>query len=110
LKHEEKFRAMIGGYLDGVPTMEMSQTYGAKEDPVDILTVNLRQEKHAIDFYKQIYRKVMDNRQQLQYTAEVLEHEIRHIIKDEQEHVSEISQLLGVDVQEKIRQVAKAGV
>jgi rubrerythrin len=58
--------------------------------------VNLKGEKDAIDFYKQIYQKAMDNKKELQYEYETLEHELRHIIIDEQEHVSELSLLMGV--------------
>jgi len=94
-KHEEKFRNLIGNYLSGEPTMGIAETHRAK-DTKEILEVNLKNEKEAIDFYKQIYKKVTDNREELQYEFETLEHEIRHIIIDEQEHVSELSLLLGV--------------
>ena len=36
----------------------------------------------------------MDNKDQLPYALETLEHELRHIIIDEQEHVVELSRLL----------------
>jgi len=94
-KHEGMFRNLIGGYLGGEPTMGLAETHKA-EDTKDILEVNLKNEKEAIDFYKQIYKKVTDNREELQYEFETLEHDIRHIIIDEQEHVSELSLLLGV--------------
>lgn len=94
LEHEEKFREMIGAYLGGVPTMSLAETHDAK-DRTDILNVNLEDEKHAIDFYKQVYKKVLENRDDLQYEFETLEHELRHVIIDEQEHVSELTTLLG---------------
>jgi bacterioferritin (cytochrome b1) len=93
-EHEEKFRTLLGSYLGGVPTMEVEETYEAGELN-QILEINLNQEKKAIDFYKQIYRKAVENKDKLQYEYEMIEHEIRHIIKDEQEHVAELSQLLG---------------
>jgi bacterioferritin (cytochrome b1) len=94
-EHEDKFRGLIGGYLGGEPSMGMAETHRAK-DTNEILKVNLKGEKDAIDFYKQIYQKVMENKNDLQYEFETLEHEIRHVIIDEQEHVSELSQLLGI--------------
>ena len=53
-------------------------------------------DQSAIDFYKQIYRKVIESQKDLQYQFETLEHEIRHVIVDEQEHVVELSLLLGI--------------
>ena len=94
LKHEEKFRNLIGGYLGGEPAMGLAETHRAK-DVKKILEVNLKGEKEAIDFYKQIYRKVIESQRDLQYQFETLEHEIRHVIVDEQEHIVELSLLLG---------------
>jgi bacterioferritin (cytochrome b1) len=93
LKHEEMFRNLIGSYLGGEPSMSLAETHQAK-DIKKILEVNLKGEKDAIDFYKQIYRKVIDSQKSLQYEFETLEHEIRHVIVDEQEHVVELSLLL----------------
>ncbi|MCM8797749.1 MAG: ferritin-like domain-containing protein, partial [Candidatus Omnitrophica bacterium] len=94
-KHEAVFRNLIGSYLGGEPTMGLAQTHKAK-DIKGILEVNLGNEKEAIGFYKQIYKKIVDNKDKLQYEFESLEHEIRHVIIDEQEHVAELSLLLGV--------------
>ncbi len=93
-KHEEIFRNLIGSYLGGEPSMGLDKTYRANET-MEILEINLNGEKEAIDFYKQIYQKVNDNKKDLPYEFETLEHEIRHIIIDEQEHVVELSLLLG---------------
>lgn len=94
-KHEEMFRNLIGSYLGAEPVMSLAVTHKAKETK-RILEVNLKGEKDAIDFYKQIYQKVTDNKKSLQYEFETLEHEIRHVIIDEQEHVVELSLLLGI--------------
>lgn len=94
-KHEAKFRNLIGSYLGGEPVMDLAPTHRAdKLKP--ILEVNLKGEKEAIDFYKTIYQKITDNKKELQYEFETLEHEIRHVIIDEQEHVVELSLLLGI--------------
>ncbi len=95
LKHEEKFRNLIGSYLGGEPTMEMEKTNKANEMK-EILEINLNNEKSAIDFYKSIIRKVYDNKESLQYEFETIEHELRHIIIDEQEHITELTLLLGL--------------
>jgi bacterioferritin (cytochrome b1) len=94
LKHEGIFRDLIGNYLDGEPSMGLGETHHARETP-RILEVNLKGEKDAIDFYKQIYKKVLNNKDALPYEFETLEHQIRHVIIDEQEHVAELSMLLG---------------
>lgn len=94
-KHEEKFRNLIGSYLGGTPSMEMAETHKAG-DTKAILEVNIKDEKIAIDFYKKIYRKAIENKAELQYEFETIEHEIRHIIIDEEEHVVELSLLLGI--------------
>ena len=94
-KHEGKFRNMIGNYLEGEPSMGIAQTHKAK-DISNILEVNLKDEKSAIDFYKTIYKKIIENKDALPYVFETLEHEVRHIILDEQEHVTELSVLLGL--------------
>jgi bacterioferritin (cytochrome b1) len=93
-KHEGKFRALIGSYLDGEPSMGMAETHHAA-GTTKILEVNRANEREAIDFYKQIYKTVIDHKAELPYEFETLEHEIRHVIIDEQEHVAELSVLLG---------------
>ncbi|MDD5439760.1 MAG: ferritin-like domain-containing protein [Candidatus Omnitrophica bacterium] len=93
-KHEKKFRNLIGNYLDGEPSMGMAPTHRASEVP-EILKINRKGEKEAIDFYKEIYQKVVDAKKDLPYEFETLEHEIRHVILDEEEHVAELTVLLG---------------
>lgn len=93
-KHEKVFRNLIGNYLDGEPSMKIAETHRAKETKA-ILEVNRKGEKDAIDFYKQIYRKVVAEREALKYEFETLEHEIRHVIIDEESHVAELTVLLG---------------
>jgi bacterioferritin (cytochrome b1) len=93
-KHEEQFRNLLGSYLGEEPSMALAETHTVK-DIKEILEVNLKGEKEAIDFYKQIHQKVIDNKKNLQYEFETLEHDIRHVIIDEQEHAVELSLLLG---------------
>ena len=94
-KHEDKFRDLIGNYLDGEPSMGIAQTHKAKKT-TQILEVNLKDEKAAIDFYRTIYKKVIENKEKLQYVFETLEHEIRHVIIEEEQHITELSVLLGL--------------
>lgn len=93
-KHEGQFRNLIGNFLYAEPTMDIAETHSVSKTE-DILEINLKGEKEAIDFYKKIYQKVCDNKGEFQYEFETLEHEIRHVIVDEQEHVAELSVLLG---------------
>lgn len=93
-RHEEKFRTLIGDYLEGEPSMGISATHPAIGIS-KILETNLADEKTAIDFYKKIYQTVYEHKEEWPYAFEKLEHEIRHIIMEEQEHVTELSLLLG---------------
>jgi len=93
-KHESTFRNLIGNYLDGEPSMGIAKTHRAKET-VEIMEINLKGEKEAVDFYRQIYRKVINGKDKLEYQFETLEHDIRHVIMEELEHITELSVLLG---------------
>jgi bacterioferritin (cytochrome b1) len=92
-KHEEMFRELIGSYLDGVPSMGMAETHPASTVN-KILEVNLKDEKHAVDVYLGIMKKVQEMRDELKYEYFQLEHKIRHVIIDEQEHISELKLLM----------------
>jgi bacterioferritin (cytochrome b1) len=94
-KHEEKFRTLVANYLGCEPTMAIGEVHRAKGIR-EILETNLRKEKDAIVFYKQIHKKVVEDKDALKYELETLEHEIRHVLIDEQEHVVELSVLLGL--------------
>ena len=94
-KHEGMFRNLIGSYLGAEPSMSLAPTHSAK-GVKPILEVNLKGEKEAIDFYKEIYKEVINHKDEFKYEFETLEHEIRHVIIDEQEHVTELSLLLGL--------------
>lgn len=94
-KHEGIFRNLIGSYLGAEPDMSLAQTHRAQETK-KILEVNLKGEKEAIDFYKEIYQTVIDSKKSLTYCFATLEHDIRHVIIDEEEHVTELSLLLGI--------------
>ncbi len=91
-KHQEKFRNLIG-LLGGVPSMKISKTRGAKNIK-EILEQNLKAEKEAVDAYKKILEELKTEKSK-GYYGFLLEHEIRHIIIDEQEHISELELLQG---------------
>jgi bacterioferritin (cytochrome b1) len=93
-EHQEKFRNLIANYLGGVPSMKISKTEEAK-DIEEILTINLRSEMEAVDFYSQILSKIKEAKEILPYEFWTLEHDIRHIIIDEQEHIVELKTILG---------------
>ena len=92
-KHEEMFRELIGNYLGGVPSMGMAETHSAKTIN-EILKVNLKDEKHAVDVYMGILEKINEMKGELKYEFFQLEHNIRHVIMDEQEHISELKLLM----------------
>ena len=92
-KHKEKFRNLIANYLGGEPSMDMTETNWANETK-KILEVNLKNEEGAVVFYKQIYDKICEYREDLKSEFFTLEHEIRHIMIDEEEHIVELSGLV----------------
>lgn len=94
-KHEDMLRDLIGNYLGMTPSMCIAETHCAK-DTKEILHVNLADEQHAIDVYEKIMEKIKDMKKDLKYEYYQLEHNIRHIIMDEEEHITEIKVLLGI--------------
>ena len=93
-KHAATFRELIGDYLGGVPSMGIAETHVARTI-TEILEVNLADEKHAVDVYAKILKKINDMKDELKYEYFQLEHGVRHIIQEEQEHIAEINILLG---------------
>ncbi len=92
--HEGMFREMIGSYLDGVPSMSTAETHPAKTVS-KILEGNHKDEKHAVDIYLGILKKMHEMKDELKYESFQLEHKIRHVIMDEQEHITELKLLIG---------------
>lgn len=94
-EHQKMFRTLIGDYLGGTPSTGIAKTYPAKTIK-QILEVNLRNEKEAVDYYKTVLEKINAEKKNLPYEFFQLEHEVRHIIMDEQEHIAELKILLGL--------------
>ncbi len=88
--HQEKFRTLIGA-LGGVPSMGMAPTYPATTLK-EILELNLKAEKEAVDTYRMIIEKLRTEK--IQYYDFLLEHDIRHILMEEQEHITELELLM----------------
>jgi bacterioferritin (cytochrome b1) len=96
-KHEKHFREMIGDYLGGVPAMGVAtEMFRKAKTLMEILDANLENEKQSIDVYKDTYQKLIANKQALPYEFEHLEHSLRHVILDEQEHITELNRLKGL--------------
>ena len=55
---------------------------------------NLKDEKEAVDTYRKILEELRKEKQG--YYDYLLDHEIRHILMEEQEHITEIELLLGI--------------
>ena len=91
--HQDKFRTLIG-ILGGVPSMKIAPTYPAKTIK-EILEVNLKDEKEAVDTYRKILQELKAEKGQ-GYYDHLLELELRHILMEEQEHISELELLLGI--------------
>lgn len=93
-EHQKKFRTLIGDFLGGIPSMGIAKTYQAGTIK-EILEINLKGEKEAVDFYTKILDMIKKEKEKLPYEFFQLEHEVRHIIIDEQEHITELKILLG---------------
>ncbi|MEM4360365.1 MAG: ferritin-like domain-containing protein [Candidatus Bilamarchaeaceae archaeon] len=91
-KHAETFRTLIGA-LGGVPSMKIAPTHPAKTVK-EILEQNLKDEKDAVDTYRKILEELKKEKGQGYYDM-LLEHNIRHILMEEQEHITELELLLG---------------
>jgi bacterioferritin len=85
-KHAEMLRERIS-MLGGVPETKPEKVILADKTKA-VLKVNLKAEKDAYSIYTKILPLCKGN--------EILHHAIRHIMKDEQEHNEELSQLLGI--------------
>lgn len=95
LKHQKKLRTLIGDYLGGVPSMGIAETHSGEGKTVEqILEIAIKGEKEGVDFYTQIVEKVKLHKADLAYAFWTLEHEIRHFIMDEEEHIAELKVLL----------------
>jgi len=90
--HQEKFRTLIGD-LGGIPSVDFTPRHPAKNIQ-QILEVNLKDEKTAVDTYRKILEELKNEKSQ-GYYDHLLEHEIRHILMEEQEHITELELLLG---------------
>jgi bacterioferritin len=91
-KHGEQFRNLIG-LLGGIPSMVIAPVHTAK-NLKEILEVNLKAEKEAVDTYKKILAALKAEGSNMNYYDMMLEHEIRHVIIDENEHITELELLL----------------
>jgi bacterioferritin (cytochrome b1) len=91
--HQDKFRTLIGD-LGGVPSMKMAGTHPATTIK-EILEQNLKDEKVAVDAYRKILEQLKSEKGQGYYSY-LLEHEVRHVVMEEQEHITELELLLGI--------------
>jgi bacterioferritin (cytochrome b1) len=92
-KHQDNFRTLIG-LLGGVPSMGIAETHSAN-DIKAILEQNLKDEKVAVD----TYRGILDELKKPggpKYYDHLLEHDVRHILREEEEHITELELLLGI--------------
>jgi bacterioferritin len=85
-KHADLLRERIA-MLGGIPETKPEKV-GISQEIKPVLKMNLKAEKDAYSIYQKILPLCKGN--------EILHHAIRHIMKDEQEHNEELSQLLGI--------------
>jgi len=86
LKHAKILRERIVA-LGGTPSMDIAPRKKAVA-PKEVLKLNIGEETEAIEIYTRILKMIGDD-------DVMLQHEIRHILKDEIEHKEELMRLLG---------------
>ncbi|MEW5996570.1 MAG: ferritin-like domain-containing protein [Candidatus Micrarchaeota archaeon] len=91
-KHAGMFRDCLE-ILDAAPSIRMHEGYPAI-GTAKILRTNLKNERDAVKFYRTIVAELNKSRAELPYEYEFIEHKLRHIIIDEEEHALELRTLL----------------
>lgn len=91
-KHAENLRTLIADYLKGIPSYDQAQTKQAT-DYDQIINVNIASEKEAIVLYQQIYDKIKEIKVDLGHNYFTLEHDIRHILMEEAQHITELERI-----------------
>lgn len=97
LKHARELSGLIGDYLLEVPGVDVAPvkelTAGAKLET--ILQTNIASELEAIAVYKDILKLLYENEltDDIAPIYERLEHDIRHILMEEQGHIAELKRI-----------------
>jgi bacterioferritin len=87
LDHAEKLRKRIVG-LGGIPTMDINaEDLKPAAELNDILEINIAEEKNAVALYSRILAGISQ-------TDVILYEAVQDILRDEQEHLEELSRLL----------------
>ena len=92
-KHAGLFRDCLE-ILDAAPSIKMHEGHPATGTK-NILKTNLKDERDAVDFYRTIIAEIQKSKAELPYEWEFIEHKVRHILMEEEEHALEIRTLLG---------------
>ena len=93
VRHQDVLRGLIGDYLFDVPALDMTPARPAVGIE-DIIKVNIASENEAIALYKKILTKIYASQADIAEIYERLEHDVRHILMEEQEHSAELYRLL----------------
>lgn len=91
-KHAANLRTLIADYLKGVCAYEQAPTIDATNYE-EIITANIRSEQEAIAQYQAIYAKVKELQPELGVNFMTLEHDIRHIMIEEAQHITELERI-----------------
>lgn len=100
IDHVDRFEVLAVDFLDMDLVGDVPTQFDFRPSPAsDVQTIirdNLKREIEGIDFYKKIIQFTNESATTLElpFQAEVLHHEILHIILDEQEHVVELRNFL----------------
>jgi bacterioferritin (cytochrome b1) len=95
LKHQGMLRNVIGKLLGEAPSMGFAPAHKATETR-EMLKVNLDGEAEALEHYIKTWTMIKQEKANLPFCYAKLKHEIKHIAMDEEEHMAELKQLLGM--------------
>lgn len=96
LKHASTLRNLLGDFFGVTPTMDVAPTELASTDST-ILSVNLQAEKDAVLIYQDILEKLDLEKNSLPFAYFKVEREIRLILIEESEHISELKRLASIN-------------
>jgi rubrerythrin len=103
-EHAKKVRSLLSDYLKVVPSADIVP-FKPATSYTEVVNMNIASEKEAVDQYRLILTKINSMQEELGYTFETLRFDIDEILREEQEHLTELERIFEdsneVEVQNK---------
>lgn len=97
-KHAQKLRTILSDYLKVIPNTTVD-VFKQANSYSEVVEMNILSEKEAIDQYRLILQKINSMQEELGYTFETLRFDIDEILREEQEHLTELQRIFEDDDQ-----------